>query len=208
MLSFPKARLVGKAAVNLQPQLPTSIQEGEWGLSMVGVGGGLPGGRAPPLGWQGQPAVPLSLCPSKLAACFSQLPRKGNECLGPPGVAPLEQMVPHPWVLGREEAKLANGKLLFRPQESHAHFCPYKCRKLSGSLGPCLPGRGGSWRAQGQRLRVDSQDGMRLGEESRGVLAASFLWVPGRSQGIVPSLAVPFGQNHLAPSPASVLPGP
>lgn len=135
--------------------------------------------------WAGRASLP-SLCPSKLAACCpSQLPRKGNECLAPPGFTPLEQMVQHPWVLGREEeATLAMAELIFRPQKSDAHFCPYKCRKLSRFPDPCLPGRSGSWRAQEQRRRVCSWDSMSLGENSREVRVAS-LRVPGRKRGIV-----------------------
>lgn len=102
------------------------------------------------------------------------------------GLLPLEQMVQHPWVLGREEeAKLLMGEFLFRHQRSDAHFSPYNYRRLPSFPGPCLVSR--SWRAQEQRLRVYSQDRKNLGENSREVPVAS-LWAPGRDRGLHPYL--------------------
>lgn len=124
----------------------------------VGVGVACPVAELPC--WAGRASLP-PLCPFKLAArCPSQLPRKRNECLAPPGFAPLEQMVQHPRGLGseEEEAKLVMGGFIFRHQRSDAHFSSYSYRRLPRFPGPCLVGRSRSWRAQEQRLRVYSQD--------------------------------------------------
>lgn len=123
--------------------------------------------------WAGRASLP-SLCPFKLAArCPSQLPRKGNECLAPPGFAPLEQMVQHPWGLGREEdTKLVMGGFIFRHQRSDAHFSSYNYRRLPRFPGPCLVGRSRSWRAKSKGLGCIARTGRiwgRMAEKSPGL---------------------------------------
>lgn len=59
MLSFPKAQS-GKLLLTVAPAPQIHPGKRVWALGSGG-GGGLPGGPAPLLGWQGQPTVPLSL---------------------------------------------------------------------------------------------------------------------------------------------------
>lgn len=160
--------------------------------------------------WAGRASLP-SLCPSKLAACCpSQLPRKGDEGLAPPGFAPLEQMVQHPWVWRRRK------RLSWPWRNSSSDIRGLMPTSLFTSIGgfpcSCLPGRSRSWRAPEQRLRVGSQDGKSLGENGREVPVAS-LQAPGRKRGAYSTPICPIWSESsewdpLVHSPVSVLPGP
>lgn len=173
MLSFPKARS-GKPLCTAAPA-PQKHPGRRVGALGGGGGGGQPSGRAPPLGWQGQPTFSF-VPPDGLLAALLSFPGMGTDaCLAPSGCTLSEQMAQHPWLLGRgEEAK--------RPQKNSSSdlrglmptslFTP-----IGGFPGswmvPAHPEcRGRSWRAHEQRLGVCSQDRMSRGRNSREVPAA------------------------------------
>lgn len=95
-----------------------------------GGGGGLPGGPAPPLGWQGQPTIPLSL----QTGCFQPFSasKERARMLGSSWVCSIGANGPASLVLGREEeAKLLMGEFVPRRQRSDAHSSPSKTRRLA-----------------------------------------------------------------------------